>query len=149
MAFTTSAEVYLYAAYPSDDRMEALQVSPEETASILSKFKAKTGEDANAWSLTVSYTIYTDGKGSYAKYYEFDPEGNCLDKTPIKDTLTRSTTSFTPKPITIRYRMPDDTSGLYRIGISGGFYYYSAVAKKELGTAAGAVVRFNSTVPNF
>ena len=41
--------------------------------------------------------------------------------------------------------MPENTSGTYNIGLHGGFYYYSAAAKKDLGSMVQIDAYFNST----
>lgn len=127
--------------YPSAaDQSKILWISPEETASLLDRFKAKFGVDADVWYLMARYSIYLDGKGSYGKYFEFDATGDCLSGKTIKKTLNRNDTVFS---IAEEFWIPDDTTSRHDIALWGGFYYYSAYAKKDLSSMAGIKVRFN------
>lgn len=139
--FGYDSAIYAKATYPAaNEQTKTLRLSPSETANQLAKFKAKYGIDANAWILDTTFSIYLDGKGSYGKYFEFDTEGNCPAGATIRLDLNRTTTSASFK---VGFLMPENTSGRYDISLWGGFYYYSAYAKKDLSSMAGVAACFN------
>lgn len=115
-------------------------LSVEETQEILAKFKAKHGVEANAWTIGTKYIIYTDGKGSYGKYFEFQTGDTCLSGKTIRKDLSRTQTTC---DVSARFLMPEKSDGSYNLSVSGGFYYYSAYAKKDLSSSVGVTVYFN------
>ena len=127
-----------------------VHLSPANTKKLTDTFYDLTGYTADAWFIEAHFDVINDRWGSYGKYFEFSPEGNCYfpDKESngkIKYDLPRTNVDQN-YGLCSYYSMPQDTSGTYSIGLSGGFWYYSVNAKKELNHAAHALVYFNSTI---
>ena len=79
---------------------------------------------------------------NYGKYFEFNAVGNSLTGSTLRFDVGRNDSSC---PIVGIFAMPENTSGTYNIGLHGGFYYYSAAAKKDLGSMVQIDAYFNST----
>lgn len=128
---------------------KGLQLSPAETETLLNKYRTATGNEPNAWVISVRYDLVTDGKGSYGKYFEWEPWGDLYEPKvesngKVKEIVAPYTgdSSYT---YTSAFSMPEDTSGTYRMGLQGGFWYYCAPAAKILSIQSGFLVSFNYT----
>lgn len=130
----------------ASERSMYFDMSSERTETLLAKYKSKTGIDADAWYVEVTYVIYTDGNGSYGKYFEYNAVGNCLEGTTVRYNITKNTALQSIVTLPASFLMPENASARYTIGLSGGLYYYSAYANKELGTMTVVNVTLNSTI---
>lgn len=118
------------------------RLSRTETTVVLSSFKTKFHVDANAWILIAMYSIHYPGDGSYSKYFQFDAVGKSLIGNEVRVDVGRNDPTCAIVGI---FGMPENTSGMYNVGLHGGFYYYSAAAKKELSSMVHIDAYFNST----
>lgn len=121
----------------------ALDCTEAQTQNVLTTFSNRVGVAANAWHVVTEYQVMTDGKGSYGKYFEFTPTGNCLN---ANGTFEYSLTPYTGGcrvTFPMSYLMPEDTSVRYSVGMRGGFYYYYVDTKKIVGKTVSTNVYFN------
>ncbi|MDE7218606.1 MAG: hypothetical protein K2O45_03155 [Oscillospiraceae bacterium] len=129
--------------YPAANQQNgSCRLSTAETTNLLNQFKEKFDMDANVWVFASRYSLYADGKGSYGKYFQFTTSGDCIEGKSIRVDVGRNDSD---RPVGATFRIPENTTGTYSIGLYGGFYYYSAYAKKELSSMAQVDVYFNST----
>ena len=129
--------------YPSaTEQNGSCRLSRAETTAVLNKFKTRFKVDANAWILAAMYSIHYPGDGSYSKYFQFDTVGNSLIGNEVRVDVGRNDPTCAIVGI---FGMPENTSGTYNVGLHGGFYYYSAAAKKELSSMVHIDAYFNST----
>ena len=141
-SFTYGESVVSKVIYPNDTQYGGTQrFTVEETEKLLADFEVKYGKVANAWCIQQGYAIYTDGKGSYGKYFEFTTSGaTCLEGKTVRNNLNRTQTTYT---LTLRFDMPENSSNSYSLSTQGGFYYYRADNKKNLSAGTSFSVYFN------
>lgn len=151
-----SSKVYR-TAYTPDTPTSAtinssLYLTPTQTASLIAEFKAiaPDNRDPDLWIMQTTFHIQNDGSGSYGKYFKFKPVGNFAGKLDADGTVTydlpRSTAMSYTIDLNTFYYVNADLTRYYQIGLpNGGYYYYSADARKELSQLVGSVVYFNHT----
>lgn len=144
-AIKYSNTIYSYCISTSAaDPFMYYRMSPEKTEALLNKFKTAINVEADAWYFEVTYNIYTDGKGSYGKYFNYTAEGDRLGGSSARYDITRNTATQSVVTLPAGFFMPENNTSQYEIGLFGGFYYYSAYAKKELSTMTNVSVILNS-----
>lgn len=144
---TTASGVYDRTYFQATSTARGVQLSPTETQNLIDKFKAKNGNEPNAWRVVVQYDFVDDGKGSYGKYFEWEPWGDLYRPTVNSNGKVRvDVTRFQTEYQSIAYfDMPEDTSKKYMIGLQGGFFYYCAPAGITCDLQSGYLVSFNYT----
>lgn len=113
----------------------------ERANALVNEFKAKGGEEPNAWMMKTYFHIYNDGKGSYGKNFKFSVSGTPLmtvDSSGMyTHDLSRNTATSYIEPLETYYSMESSC-----IGLSGGYYYYNVNTRGTLGQSCTAKVYF-------
>lgn len=129
----------------ASDQAGAAEISEATTTGILNEFKSRTGLTADVWILEVSINVYTDGQGSYGKYFRYTPTNTCLASLTngtLLFNLGNSTSSRT-YTMSIPFAIPEDSTGRYSIGVNGVFGFYNKPSKLNLEAASSAYAYFN------
>ena len=126
-----------------------LRVSSAQTQSLLDRYLENAGQPAEIWLMEVRYYVYNDSRGSYGEYFEFSPVGDLVypdteSSGKVKIDLARTTVDQEYSLLSA-FKIAENTTTEYRIGLSGGFWYYNCNTRKTLSQSAHAYVYFNST----
>ena len=136
--------------FPGNWTGGTLRASPAVTNDRLNQFQNGVGRPAELWLMEVHYDVINDRWGSYGKYFEFSPEGNLVfpEKTSTGKVRydLKKTNVDTGYSLISAYTIPQNATGEYEIGLSGGFWYYNIKANKTLSHAAHASAYLNSTL---
>lgn len=138
----------LYAEFEWEQASEqtaGIPLSAANTTALMNEFMSRKKIAANAWMMEITINVYTDGQGSYGKYFRYTPTNNCLSSLTngtLLYNLGNSTSSRT-YTMSIPFAMPEDTASQYSIGVNGVFGFYNKPSNLNLEAASGAYVYVN------
>jgi len=127
--------------------VKGVPLTTAETQSVLNRFASAAGTNANIMYVKPTFTVITDGKGSYGEYYEFKPSASLIAPAPnsqgiVKITLPKDTTSQAYAFGSV-FTLPEVIPNGYEMSLTGGFYYYNISSRQTVDKMNGFAIYLN------